>query len=169
MDTVVIVSLVAMGISLIIAALSLLTDRLQWGVLRYIKAEFDVRAKQWEENGTLTDQLHNYFLEVPEEGGPTNLQIISRQMGAEIASSFKLSVAGIQSGEARRFRAIENGVSQVMEDQLPQDQKIVVDIARKVSEAIGLDVAPSEIAFVLNKAGLKPGASENNGGGKGSW
>lgn len=161
MDTSLLVALVCAVISTFVAAAALVTDRLQWGILKYIKTEFDVRAKQWEQNGTFGEQLNSWLFAKEKEGSdePTNLELITDMIGSRFYHSVNASLAGARSGDVRLQKAVDNRVFDAVKDNNPE-----LKLLTTILEKLGLgDLTTPELLPLAASSVQKLGLFNNGG------
>jgi hypothetical protein len=162
------VALVAAVISCIVAFAALVTDRLQWGILKYLKSMFEATSKKWEENGTIGEQLGNWLMFTEKEGEPTNLQVIAQAAGQAMFASANASMKGQMSGDVRHQKGVDGQIFEALENANPQMKAITIFL-----DKLGLgDLAtPEELPYVLNwlqKNQALGGAMQNDGHSSGS-
>lgn len=131
MDSTLIIALVCAVVSTFVAVAALITDRLQWSILKYIKTEFDTRAKQWEQNGTFGEQLNSWLFAKEKDEDETNLEIITSMIGKTFYASVNSSLAGQKSGDVRLQQSVDNRVFDAVKENNPE-LKLLVTVLEKL-------------------------------------
>lgn len=162
MDIALIIALVAAVSSTLVAFVALITDRLQWGILKYIKSEFELRAKQWEENGSVGDQIGNWLTFTEKEGEPTNLEVLAQTAGRAMFSSASASMKAGMSGDVRHQNGIDKQLFAAMQNSNPEMKAISVFLDKL---GLGDLASPEEMPYVINwlQKNQLLGKAQNNG------
>ena len=173
MDNSLLVALVCAVVSTVVALCSLITDRLQWGVLRYIKAEFDTRAKQWEANGSVGEQLGEWILASKNPDEPCNGEVIGSIIGSSMAKSMRNAYAGEKSGDVRLQKGIDGKVFEAIQDANPEMKLIGTALDRlglgDLNTPELLPYAAKALGKYVPKDLLGGQVTQNNGGGQSGW
>jgi hypothetical protein len=148
--------------TLLLVAVTWITDYFQWRGIRSINSK--VEAYESTDPGEAFGQWLLRKEKLEDGSEVTNLESCASLVGRQIAGSFKMGLAGIQSGEARIVKNVQNKVVAAL--QTPETKALM-----EFCDRAGIPEEYATVAYqLLDKMGMLPQALRNNGQGQtASW